>query len=91
MRAGNDLGEPIRSPGRQPWAGLALHRMARLPGLTPWATICRLFEASSPTAYALLDQGQDVGRLSLSLDPTYKFSPTLLVFLCVLCDSVVDT
>jgi hypothetical protein len=41
------------SPGRKPWAGLALPRMARLPGLTPWATICRLFEASSPTGYAL--------------------------------------
>jgi hypothetical protein len=40
------------SPGRKPWAGLALHRMAWLPGLTPWATICRLFEASSPTGYA---------------------------------------
>jgi hypothetical protein len=38
------------SPGRQPWAGLALHRITWLPGLTPWATICRLFEASSRTA-----------------------------------------
>ena len=40
------------SPGRKPWTGLALHCMAWLPGLTPWATICRLFEASSPTGYA---------------------------------------
>jgi hypothetical protein len=26
------------------------------PGLTPWATICRLFEASSPTGYSLLNR-----------------------------------
>jgi hypothetical protein len=43
------------SPGRKPWTGLALPRMARLPGLTPWATICRLFEASSPTGYAQIE------------------------------------